>query len=228
MNKARLSMLAASLLTCLVPVCIQAQAGESIQLPVGTTIPAMLQKSVNARKSKIGDEVVAKTTEHVKSGGQVVLPKGSKVIGHVTMVKAGTKEEADSAVGVIFDHVILKDGREVPLVLTIQAIAPDAPMPPPSMAIAPSTARGGSGGMPDPDAGTPGRVESPENSAYAPPDDRLTSTGKLTPSCHGVLGIDGLALAREPGKAIGVLIVSQRRNVHLDGGTQLMLRVTGR
>jgi hypothetical protein len=201
----------------------------------------MLEKWVDARKNKVGDEVIAKTTENVKSEGRVVIPRGSKIVGHVTEAKARAKDESESAVGIAFDHAVLKDGREVPLALEIQAIAPaelaSTSDPSEAQTMASATAGGAApvpgggttmGPRADPNAGTPGRVASPTNSAYGAAEG-LTRTGGLTPSCHGVLGIDGLALSPETTSSTqGSLIVSQRRNVHLDGRTQMMLRVTGK
>ena len=107
----------------------------------------------------------------------------------------------------------------------------------PAMGTAPGTAGGTIGGVPplpnqgniagpmgDPNAGTLGRSPSP-NPPNGAADDR-SPTGSLTPSCRGVLGIDGVGLVPEASNsAQGSLIVSQRRNVHLDGRTQMMLRV---
>jgi hypothetical protein len=239
LNKASLSVLGAAILACFAQTPAHAQVGESIPLSAGSTIPAMLEKGVDARKNKVGDEVTAKTTENVKSGGQLAVPRGSKIVGHVTEVKARTKEESESAVGIAFDHAVLKDGREIPLALEIQAIAPAQSVSPPDMAETPTTANEPGGGAPpapgpgapmgpraDPNAGTPGRVSS-TNAAYGAPSGGLSATGGLTPSCHGVLGIDGLELSPETASATGgSVIISRRRNVHLDGRTQLMLRVS--
>ncbi|MBZ5689356.1 MAG: hypothetical protein LAP86_30510 [Acidobacteriia bacterium] len=238
MLKAILSILGSALLVCFARTSSPAQVADPIQLSAGSTIPVMLEKWVDARKNKAGDEVVAKTTENVKSDGRVVLPKGSKIIGHVTEAKARTKEEPESAVGIIFDHAVLKDGRETPLALEIQAIAPDEASTPPAMGTAPGTAGGTTGAVPplpvqgnaagpmaDPNAGAPGRIASPANSIGGA-EGGLSPAGRLTPSCHGVLGIDGLALIPETSDPVhGSVIASLRRNVHLDGRTQMMLRV---
>jgi hypothetical protein len=239
MGKASHSILGAAILVCFARIPAQAQAAESIQLSAGSTIPVMLEKWVDARKSKVGDEVIAKTTEHVKSEGRVVIPRGSKIVGHLTQVKARTKDESESAVGILFDHAVLKDGREIPLALEIQAIAPDTESTAPAMGTAPGTAGGTTGAVPplpnqgnaagpmaDPNAGTPGRIASPNSAEGA---GSLSPTGALTSSCHGVLGIDGLGLVPEAGDSTREsLIISQRRNVHLDGRTQMMLRVVGK
>lgn len=239
MKQARVSILTFTLLLGCAANFAQAQLAASVQLPVGTTIPAMLETRVDARKNKVGDEVVARTVQHVKLDGQVVIPKGSKVIGHVTESEAGTKQQPSSSLGIAFDHVLLKDGRDFPLALTIQAIAPDPSNPQPRLPMTPATAGGTTGGMPaasgqgnhesmdDPNANMPGRVQSADNSAYVS-GDGLTQSGALTPRCRGVLGIEGMTLNPDSGDSPqGVLIVSQRHNVHLDGRTQLMLRIIG-
>lgn len=101
-----------------------AQAGQnSVNLASGTTMNAALTRPVDAKKNKPGDTVTGKTTENVKSDGQVVIPKGSKLVGHVTQAKARGKGEAESALGIAFDKAILKNGQEVPLNVAIQALA---------------------------------------------------------------------------------------------------------
>ena len=101
-----------------------AQAGQSsASLSAGTTFEAALSGSLDARKNKEGDQVVARTTQAVKSDGEVVIPKGSKLIGHVTQAKARAKGESESALGIVFDKAVLKNGQEVPIHVMIQALA---------------------------------------------------------------------------------------------------------
>jgi hypothetical protein len=239
MNQASPCILGAAILACFARIPAPAQLAESIQLSGGSTISVMLEKWVDARKNKAGDEVIVKTTENVKAEGRVVIPKGSKILGHVTEATARTKEQPESVLGIAFDHVVLKNGSQIPLALEIQAIAPDEVSTAPAMGTSPGTAGGTTGAVPplpnqgnaagpmaDPNAGTPGRIASP-NSADGVGD--LSPTGRLTPGCHGVLGIDGLTLSpAAAGSMVGSLITSRRRNVHLDGRTQMMLRVTGK
>ncbi len=101
-----------------------AQAGRnSASLASGTAMNAELTHPVDAKKNKPGDAVTAKTTEKVKSDGEVVIPKGSRLVGHVTEAKARAKGESESALGIAFDKAILKNGQEVPLNVGIQALA---------------------------------------------------------------------------------------------------------
>jgi hypothetical protein len=59
----------------------------------------------------------------VKSDGKIVLPKGTALVGHVTQASARAKGDSESALAITFDRAILKDGKEVPLNVAIQAIA---------------------------------------------------------------------------------------------------------
>src|SRR5260370_15152212 len=101
-----------------------AKAGQSsAALSGGTTVNATLSQPVDAKKNKPGDQVAAKTTEATKSEGKVVIPRGSKLIGHLTECKPRSKEEKESALGIVFDRAILKNGEEIPLNVTIRALA---------------------------------------------------------------------------------------------------------
>src|SRR5262249_26295665 len=100
----------------------QAEAASANRLDSGSTVHAALTKPVDARKNKPGDEEVAKTTQDVKSNGQVIIPRGSKIVGHVTEAKARAKGQENSSLGLAFDHAVLKNGTTVPVSFAVQAI----------------------------------------------------------------------------------------------------------
>jgi hypothetical protein len=115
-----------------------ARTGQgSANLGNGASMNAALSQPVDAKKNKPGDPITAKTTEATKSGGKVVLPKGTKLVGHVTQARARVNDASESAVGIVFDKAILKNGQEIPLNATVQALA------------AAQTAAGGSVGADD-------------------------------------------------------------------------------
>jgi hypothetical protein len=89
----------------------------------GTVFNATLSSPVDSKKSKPGDTVTARTVESVKSEGKTVLPKGTKLVGHVTQASARAKGDTESALAISFDRAILKSGQEVPLNVAIQAMA---------------------------------------------------------------------------------------------------------
>ena len=101
-----------------------AQNGQAnAALASGTTFNAELSSPVDSKKCKPGDAVNGKTTEAVKAEGKTVIPKGSKLVGHVTQASARAKGEAESSLGIVFDKAILKNGEEIPLNVGIQALA---------------------------------------------------------------------------------------------------------
>jgi hypothetical protein len=103
-----------------------ASTSSAGSLAAGTTIPATLSKPVDARKAKSGDQVMAKTTQDVRSDSGVVIPRGSRLVGHVTDAKAKAKGDSESALGIAFDRAILRNGQEVPLNASIKALAASA------------------------------------------------------------------------------------------------------
>ena len=87
----------------------------------GLKIRATLTKSLDSRRNKPGDEVRAKTSEDVVLEG-IVIPRNSKLIGHITVATAA-RRTADSFMGIVFDRAMLKKGKSIPLSATIQALS---------------------------------------------------------------------------------------------------------
>ncbi len=101
-----------------------AQNGQANgSLGSGAAINAELTAPVDSKKAKPGDAVAGRTTEAAKSNGKTVIPKGSKLVGHVTQASARAKGDSESALGIVFDRAILKNGQELPLNVAIQALA---------------------------------------------------------------------------------------------------------
>jgi hypothetical protein len=89
----------------------------------GTQIMAELTKGVDAKKAKPGDEVTAKTTHEAHFAEGTSIPKGTRLVGHVTQAQAREKGQSESMLGISFDRAVLKNGQSVPLHTSIQAIA---------------------------------------------------------------------------------------------------------
>jgi hypothetical protein len=101
-----------------------AQNGQTnASLGSGAAINAELTAPIDSKKAKPGDPVAARTTEPTKSNGKAVIPKGCKLVGHVTQAAARANGDSQSALGIAFDKAILKNGQEMPLNVAIQALA---------------------------------------------------------------------------------------------------------
>ena len=80
--------------------------GEAtLLLQSGANIEGQLQKTLDVKNAKVGDEVVLKTTKAVKENGQTIVPKGSKLLGRVTELQKRTKSNNASRLGLIFDRL---------------------------------------------------------------------------------------------------------------------------
>jgi len=105
------------------------QQGPAITIPLstGTAINASLLGELDSSKSKPGDAVNAIVTESVTYQRSVLLPKGSRIVGHV--VRTGADSEGTSVLFVEFDRAVLKNGQEAELNAGIQALAPAGARP---------------------------------------------------------------------------------------------------
>ncbi len=83
----------------------------------------LLTKTIDAKKAKTGDQVVAKVTQDMKTTtGEVLVPKDTKVMGHITEAQARNKEQKESEVAIAFDRTVTKDGSQMQMPMSIQAI----------------------------------------------------------------------------------------------------------
>ncbi|HEY7406063.1 MAG TPA: hypothetical protein VIB39_21235 [Candidatus Angelobacter sp.] len=210
----------------------------------GTILQAELSKGLDSKKAKSGDPVEAKLTQDLKVNGKVVLRRGSKLLGHVTDAQAKTKESAESRLGFVFDKALLKGGEDISLNGIVEAVAPPLEGPSdvagaptslssgPQMGGAPFGAghsMGGPSASPAPAVGSATTPVTSSEGANGPPRNTgAAANGALTPASRGALGIDGVSLHEATVKgAHGTLLISPSHTIKLDGGTQLVLQVTG-
>lgn len=90
---------------------VQAQAGPDT-IPAGTRLRVKLETPVSTKTAHVGDAVEGRLEKPVESRGQVVLPKGVYVSGHVAQVRAAMrKEKVFARLRLVFDKVSFPDGR---------------------------------------------------------------------------------------------------------------------
>jgi hypothetical protein len=215
---------------------------DQLKIAPGSVIPVQLTKTIDAKKVKPGDEVVATVTQDMKTKtGDVVVPKDTTVIGHVTESQARSKEQKESEVGIAFDHAVVK-GDSMPLPMSIQAVIAPATNSPSNAAANDQESPAMAGGSPA--AGAPaspmgaghsstgsvgGSVQAQSNypqpeggETQAPANPRPVINGMT----EGVIGISHLKLDADPQDPVnGSLLSSDKNNVKLDKGTLMLLRV---
>ena len=217
-----------------------APGGAPTRIAPGSVIPVALTKTVDAKKVKTGDEVVAKVTQDMKtSGGEVLVPKDTKVMGHVTEAQPRNKDQKESQVAIAFDRAIMKDGTAIQMPMSIQAIIGQQNDQNNSGSgsgggEAAAPARGASAGTTgSPRGGTGGSAPASTPSASSggadTPGDAQTgksSRPPITAQTEGVVGISDLKLSRAASNAAeGSVVSSEKNNVKLESGTMMLLRV---
>jgi hypothetical protein len=214
-----------------------AEAG--VKFEFGATVNAVLSDTVDARKNKPGDTVRAKTSEDVKAAGVVVIPRGSKLVGHITEAQLAAKANEQSRLGLVFDRAELKDGQQIPLHAGFYALAARAG----AFSDRASSLDGGFGGgfgggsaavgnmvsaastTPSDDASELGPRRSRQEELKPSPGaiGGLNSGGTLYASSRGVFGLEDVSLEPNtvPSSASSV-ILANARTVRLISGTRTL------
>jgi hypothetical protein len=171
-------------------------------------------------------------------------------VGHITDVQAREKGQQESHMAIAFEHAILKNGTQVPMALTLQAIGSsqanaaaaidDSAMAGSTMAsenmsgMATASGSGATRGALGGVASTTGHVANTAGSATRGTLNTATSAGAgvaggLTSTSRGVVGVPGMTLSSATASSTnaGSVISSNTSNVHLDSGTQMILRANG-
>ena len=216
------------------------QATNALKIGPGSVIPVEVSKTIDAKKAKTGDEVVATVTRDMTtSRGDVVVPKNTKVIGHVTEAQARNKEQKQSELGIAFDRAVV-NGDQMQLPMSIQAViapppsnpgtgagegpAPGASAPMGTSSNSPmgGSRQGGPGGTSPsaqaqqnyPQGGIPSESQPSRN---RPPIDGNT---------QGVIGMSDVKLeSGSQNSQQGSVLTSEKSNVKIEKGTMLLLRV---
>jgi hypothetical protein len=97
------------------------QDGGRLDIASGTRLNAQLQNTLDVSKARVGDRVVLKTTEALKSNGETVLKKGAHLVGRVSDVRRRAQGGVESSVTLLFDR--LESGSlSTPLSVTINSV----------------------------------------------------------------------------------------------------------
>jgi hypothetical protein len=210
-------------------------ANAAPRIAPGSVIPAELTMTVDAKKIKVGDKIEARVTQDLKSGnGEMVIPKDTKILGSVTEAQPRTKEQKESQIGIAFDHVVMRNGTDLPLPMSIQAIIAPAALNPQAAAesAGPSSGSGLGGGIPANNprmgSGAPGQMPSSSEPGDQWPSGQQAGAKPQQPisgDTQGVVGIANLKLSMNPATPQTSLVSSEKSNVKLENGTLMLLRV---
>jgi hypothetical protein len=231
----------------------QQGAGPSATAPDLKPVTGELVSKLDSKSAKQGDSVEVKTREDLKFSGGAAIPKGSKLVGHVTNVQPVGDGKENSQIAIQFDKAELKGGQTVAIESVIQSVSPAAgsgmdnslPSAPGANPASPSTPGGATSSSPGMNgsngsmsqnnnrAGSasnttaqPGQTDQTTNSGMPAAGTIVARQGNVairTTSIPGVLlanDINGLPFTNASG-----LLLGARRDIQLDGGTQMVVAV---
>ena len=250
------------------PASAQSQGPTNRNTPAVQLAPVKgeLEGKLDSNSTKQGDSVVVKTEESVKTASGTEIPKGSKLVGHVTNVMARGDGKQNSQIAIQFDHAELKGGQNLPIESVIQSVAPAGggdttnSMSPmggaPTGGAAMSGAPGAAGSEPNMPSGStagnpgmsnsasnqntmnnrpsmagnttaqPGTPEQNANSGAPAPGSIVARNGNVA---IRATAIPGVLIANDingrPFSNASGLLLGARRDIKLDGGTQMVVGV---
>jgi hypothetical protein len=175
--------------------------GTADQTATHVLIPAFLDTSLDSKKCKPGAEVVVKTAGTVRLTNKEIVARGTKIVGHATEAKARSGSETESSLGIVFDKIVLPDGKTLSIAGVVRAVAPN-----------------------------PNPAESGGDVTYADIAQTIThSTPSAggSPSVVPILTVDSVGAQGIKNLQLGPdgVFRSSGRTVKLETGTQIILRV---
>jgi hypothetical protein len=83
-----------------------------------------LDGKLDSRTARVGDRVVLKTMDKVQASDGTVIPRGSRLVGHVTEVQAYDPANGPARIAIAFDHAELKNGQSIAIYTLIGGVVP--------------------------------------------------------------------------------------------------------
>ncbi len=86
---------------------------EPITIPANAVIGIQMEQTVSTESARVEDRVRARVTRDLVVAGDVVVPRGARLIGHVVLVEEGGRVKERARLGLRFHTLVLLDGTEV-------------------------------------------------------------------------------------------------------------------
>lgn len=214
----RLVAVLSTLLLVAVSLCYAQDSASSA--PAGAAVghgafPVKITKTLESSKLKAGDAIEVETAGGFKLPDGTLVPKGSKLTGHVVAAAAHSKGDPQSQLTLAFDKLSVANGKVLTVKGTVQAVFPPPDEVDPGMP-ATSAHQGGGGMTPTPPA--PGYTPTNDIKVGSNTSSNSNVAPAMDPKSVGVQGIDNLQL--EDG-----ILSSHGKQVKLGSGVRMIVHV---
>lgn len=183
-------------------------AQSTSNFPIAKVV-ATLETTVDTLTSARDDNFVMVTMNDVGVGGKIVIPKGSKISGHVAGVTNKGRDASKSVLGLSVDKAVTENG-EIPLQAVIVALA------------APRKS--------DRDATVARDINSSNRSKTSPPPSPLAHTNDVTlllaDDAQGTFGFEDVTISWHLSIPPPLTILATRgKRLRIEAGSQVLLRM---
>jgi hypothetical protein len=89
-----------------------------------SSVTGELQGKLDSKTAKVGDRVVLKTTEKVQTADGTLIPRGTRLVGHITQLQARDATHSYTQLAIAFDHAELKNGQGIAIYTLIRGVNP--------------------------------------------------------------------------------------------------------
>jgi len=198
--------------------------------PSVSTVFAVVLKRLDTKNASLNQELTLRTITDVILDGVVVIPTGSKVVGHVVEFATKGKESQQSILAIVIDKAMLENGREIPLQAIIAAVAApeDGALPSdPTYGMMHSNepkmvATGPRAG----DLSASSKADSTAAVSTAKINGEMRKGLLLNTDSNGTIGFSSLSLTWRLDSPPAVSVFSSNnKEIKLEAGTQMLLRM---
>ena len=219
---------------CVIALLITAHRSASAvnETPV-STIFAVVVKRIETKSGSLDQEVTLRTIGDVVVDGAVVIPSGSRVVGHLVEIATKGKGSEQTIIAIVIDKAVLENGREIALQGIIAAVAapPDGSLSsdptygmmhsnePKMIGLGPGGARPG-------ELSPASKAESTATLNTTRINGEMRKGLLLNEDSQGAIGFSGLSLSWRLTTPPAVTVFSSnRKEIKLEPGTQVLLRI---
>ncbi len=107
------------------PATSAAPAPPAMVIPEKTVLEARIDQTLSTENNQAGDRFVASLALPVDIGGREVLPRGTRLRGHVTTSRSSGRLEGRATIGITLD-AIEYNGQTIPITTTLDTKSSEA------------------------------------------------------------------------------------------------------
>ena len=89
-----------------------------------STVTCELENKLDSKTAKLGDRVVLKTNDKVQTADGTVIPRGTRLVGHITQVQPRDATHSITELAIAIDHAELKNGQSIAIFTLIRSAYP--------------------------------------------------------------------------------------------------------